>query len=69
MDGINTYFLKKICDFGLSRRIGPYDTVALSWDDMPFRWMASESLQHPYVFSQSSDCWMFGITVVSLMVL
>ncbi|CAK4641100.1 unnamed protein product [Aphanomyces euteiches] len=51
----------KVGDFGLARRGYVVESAAPVVG--PLKWMAPETLQPPYVFSQASDVFAFGVTM------
>ncbi len=57
------YYISLTSPLLFSSLVGPYDTIAIDWEKGPVRWMASESLASPHVFSRATDVWSYGATV------
>lgn len=52
----------KICDFGLARQLVDYTYIKAHPDNLPWKWMAVESLTDMQ-FSTKSDVWAYGVTL------
>ena len=57
----------KVADFGLTEPMGANGAfIQGSEGPVPIKWTAPEALVVPRVFSQASDVWSFGITVIEV---
>lgn len=70
---VDSQFISKIADFGLSRGIGPNDTSSENAKEyytshggqFPVRWTAPESIE-TFKYSTASDVWSYGVLLLEV---
>jgi len=63
---LNASLVPAVADFGMSRLAEENSAVYSKAEVGPLKWMAPESLNKK-VYSQKSDVWAFGITVIEIL--